>query len=121
MLRRAFTLLEVLITTILLIVGVVAVVKALADGTSVDYTVEGRAVALQLAQEEMEQQKDAVAFFDIVAKSRGAVSGFTEYQRDLLISGSDPKQLTVNVYWTINGVEQKITLQTLLTNPTPGS
>jgi len=63
--KRAFTLLEILITTVLLIVGVMAVVKVITDATSIDSSVEGRAVALALAQEKIEIVRNT-AFGSIV-------------------------------------------------------
>ena len=120
-----FSLLEVLISMLLLVSGVVAVVKVMADGTTVDQNVENRAVATQLAQEQMEWVKSS-SFPGIPdrAKTKGAVdladpNSFPEYQSEVLISGTDPKQVMVNVYWMTKGIEEKVTLQTLITNLTP--
>lgn len=118
---HGFTLLEILITVLLLIVGVVAVVRAMGSGTSADYYVEAQAIALQLAQEQMEEVK-ALPFSDIGEIPRGDdIDGFPGYQREVLVEGTDPKTVTVNVYWTLKDTEQLVTLQTLFTNLTPGS
>ncbi len=121
---QGFSLLEVLITVFLLVTGVVAVVKVLATGTAFDYSVECKVVASQLAQEEMEAVKNSSSFSDIDSKAHGKapVASFSEYQSEVLISsGTDFKVITVNVYWTAKDVEEKVTLQTLLTNLAPSS
>ena len=119
--RCGFSLLEILITTIILAVGVIAVVKALADGTSLDHNVENKVVASLLAQEQIESQMSVGSFSDIVGKAKADVDGFPGYKSEVMISGIDPKQLTVNVYWTTKDGEQKVTLHTLLTNLMPDS
>jgi Tfp pilus assembly protein PilV len=114
----AFTLLELLITMVLLVVGVISVVGALAAGVAADQSVESQAVALALAQEGMESVK-AAGFDAVAAQPRGAVDGFSSYDREVAVSGSDPKHVTVSVYWTFKGQEQHVDLDTLITDPSP--
>ncbi|MEI6438476.1 MAG: prepilin-type N-terminal cleavage/methylation domain-containing protein [Candidatus Omnitrophota bacterium] len=116
--RHGFTLLEVLITTVMLVIGVIAVVKAIADASSADHAVEGKAVALLLAQEKMETLNYNAA----VAESKAVVDGvsFPQYSREVTVSGTDPKKVTVTVYWTPLDVEQSVYYSTLFANPSPG-
>ncbi|MBF0522287.1 MAG: hypothetical protein HQL24_04435 [Candidatus Omnitrophica bacterium] len=113
-----FTLLELLLTVALLVVGVVSVVSALSAGVTTDQSVEGQAIALTLAQEEMETLKDS-SWASVSAAGQSQVSGFPDYNQEILVSGDDPKEVTVNVYWAFKGVQQKVSLVTLLTNPSP--
>ncbi len=118
--KRAFTLLEILITTVLLVVGVMAVVKAITDATSIDSSVEGRAVALALAQEKIETVRNT-AFGSIVSVARAPVTGFDGYVYEVTVTPAvDLKQIGVKVFWSFKGVEQHIDLSTLSTNPIPG-
>ena len=121
--KQGFSLLEVLITTILMVVGVVAVVKAVNDGMAIDFAAENRAVATQLAQEKMESIKGSTSFSGITATPKAAVDAvkFPQFKSEVLVSGSDPKQVTVNVYWDTTDPSLKVTLQTLITNLTPSS
>ncbi len=121
-----FTLFEMIITMALLALGVAPVMQALSTGVVVEQGVEGRVIALALAQEKIEQIKNA-AWVDLpgLASDRGSVGGdFAAYEREVFIAGegSDPsnlKKITVNVHWTTNGSDQSVSLVTLLANLSP--
>jgi prepilin-type N-terminal cleavage/methylation domain-containing protein len=116
--KHGFTLLELLITMVLLVVGVVSVVGALSAGFAADQNVGSQAVALGLAQEGMESVK-AANFNSVVAQARAAVSGFDGYDREVTVSGTDLKHVMVSIYWTFKGQEQHVDLDTLITEPAP--
>ena len=115
--NRGFTFLELLITIVLLVLGVVPVVGALAAGVAADKSVEMRVLALTLAQEQMESVK-AKTFATVASQARSAVSGFSGYDSEVVVSGTDPKAVTVNVYWMFQGHSQQVTLDTLIANLT---
>ena len=114
--RRGFSLLEVLVTIILLVVGVMAVMKALADGMIFDSTVENRTVGVLLAQEEMETQR-SLSYASVIAKPKGLdILGFPGYksQVDVTTLSVGLKQVTVTLFWNFKGREQRFILQTLI-------
>ena len=119
--KRGFTLLEILLAVALIVFGVTAVVGQMASAISNDMSVEGQIKALNLAQEKMEEIKNASSYsaIDGFAASRAEVAAngqpFHEYDREVLVSGT-PKQVTVNVYWTFQGALQSVSLVTLLTD-----
>ncbi|MBF0122351.1 MAG: hypothetical protein HQL21_02945 [Candidatus Omnitrophica bacterium] len=119
--------LEILITTILLVVGVISVVKALASGTSVDASSENRAIASLLAQERMEELiNTSFPLLEAEASEKGPIDAdFPEYQREVVITPQVDNEgltlVTVNVYWTDLDDEYTVTLQTYLVDMTPSS
>ncbi|MEI7998944.1 MAG: prepilin-type N-terminal cleavage/methylation domain-containing protein, partial [Candidatus Omnitrophota bacterium] len=52
--RSGFTLIELMLSVVLFVLGTVAVVQVIALGISVDKSTEGQATALNLAQEALE-------------------------------------------------------------------
>ena len=62
--------------------------------------------------------KDAATYADIdgFASARATLTGdFADFDREVTVSG-DPKQVDVNVYWTVKGQDQSVNLVTLFTN-----
>lgn len=112
--KRGFTLVELLLAVALIVFGVIAVVSVMSSGMSSDMTVEGQIKALNLAQEKMEEVKNT-AYASVASDARAAVTGFSGYEREVVVSGT-PKQVTVYVYWTHQGVQQTLSLVTLLTD-----
>ncbi len=113
--NRGFTLLEALITIVILVVGVVALLQVFSIGMFADTGVENATVALNLTQEKMEEIKDVSFYFDIdsFVSARANLGGdFADFDREVTVSG-DPKQVNVVVYWTVKGEDQSINLVTL--------
>ena len=116
-----FTLLEIILAMVVLVLGVVPVVQAFSQAIIADQSVEGQTIALNLAQEQMEAVKNASSWanIDTYASAKSSLSGdFADYSREVLVSGN-PKQVTVNVYWTFKGVERSVSLVSLFTNLSP--
>lgn len=116
-----FTILEIILAIAVLVFGVVPVVLAFSQAITSDQSVEGQTIALNLAQEQMEAVKNASSWanIDTYASAKSSIGGaFSDYSREVLVSGN-PKQVTVNVYWTFQGTEQIVSLVTLFTNPSP--
>ena len=115
---NAFTFLEVLATVVLLVVGMVSVLQILSSTIFVDADVEHATKALYLAQEKMEEIKDASTYaaIDSFVLARTNVGGdFADFDREVTVSG-DPKQVNVIVYWNVKGADQNINLVSLFAN-----
>jgi prepilin-type N-terminal cleavage/methylation domain-containing protein len=116
--KKGFTLLEMLVTIVLLTSGIVAVLRMVSMAMFADVNVENTTIALYLAQEKMEEIKNASSYsnIDSYASARAALTGsFVDFDRAVTVSG-DPKQVDVIVYWRVKGQDQSINLATLFTD-----
>jgi prepilin-type N-terminal cleavage/methylation domain-containing protein len=113
--KKGFTLLEMLVTIVVLTVGVVSVLRMMSIGIFADTNTENSTIAFYLAQEKMEEIKDASSYpnIDTFASTRAALSGdFSDFDRAVTVSG-DPKQVNVIVYWSVKGQDQSVNLVSL--------
>ena len=114
--NRGFTLLEMLVTIVLLTAGIVAILQMMSRTLYADSAVEHYTIAYYLAQERMEQIKDASSYanIDSYAQARTDLTGdYAAYDREVTVSG-DPKQVNVIIYWSEGGQDQSVDLVTLL-------
>lgn len=114
--KKGFTLLEMLVTVVLLTTGLVAILRMMSMGMFADVNVENATVAHYLAQEKMEEIKDAGSYSDVdsFSSARAALAGdFADFDREVTVAG-DPKQVNVIVYWAVKGQDQSVDLVTLL-------
>lgn len=114
--RKGFTLLEAMITMVLLAAGVTAVFSLFSMTSVLDSDNDYTAMAISLGQEAMEEIKDAASYADVdsMAAARSNLGGdFSDFDREVTVSG-DPKQVNVKVYWTDQGVDHHVELITLL-------
>jgi len=113
--KKGFTLLEMLVTIVLLTAGLASILKMVSMAMFANADAEKVPIARYLAQETMEEVKDADSYDDIdsFASSRATLSGdFADFDREVTVSG-DPKQVNVIVYWTVKGQDQSIDFVTL--------
>lgn len=113
--KKGFTLIEMLITIVLLTVGVTSVLHMFSMAMFADAQAEKAVIARYLAQEAVEEIKDAASYADIdtFASARSSLSGdFADFDREVTVSG-DPKQVDVTVYWSTKGQDQSVELVTL--------
>ncbi len=116
--KKGFTLLEILITIVLLTAGLTSILRAMSMGMAAESSLTGSendAIAKYLAQEKMEEIKDASSYanIDSFVATKAALSGdYSNFERAVTVSG-DPKQVNVIVYWMVNSIEQSIDLVTL--------
>ena len=116
--KKGFTLLEMLITIVLLTVGIVSILQMMSIGIFADTNTENSVIAFYLAQEAMEEVKDASSYanIDTFASTRATLSGdFSDFDRAVTVSG-DPKQVNVIVYWSVKGQDQSIDLVSLFSD-----
>ena len=104
--KSGFTLLEVLITLVLLTTGLIALLQATSSGLFSSRDNESELVALNLAQEKVEDLRNK-SFANVVNEAKAAVSGFADFQRDVVVTTpvANLKQVTVTVYWNASGGE----------------
>ena len=117
--RRGFTILEMLISVIMLVVGTIAMINVLSIAMAAAASVEHSSVALTLAQEQMESIKDAASWTDIdtfVSPRTNIGGSYADFDREVTVDGNDPKQVDVIVYWNVKGAVQQISLSTLMSN-----
>lgn len=95
-----FTLFEVLLTLFLITSGFVALSSAFSLGLFASGNSENLLVGTQLAQEKMEEIRNKT-YANVVSESRAAVTGFTLFEREVVVTTpqTDLKQVSVNVYW----------------------
>ncbi|HQP10032.1 MAG TPA: prepilin-type N-terminal cleavage/methylation domain-containing protein [Candidatus Omnitrophota bacterium] len=113
--KKGFTLLEMLLTVLLLTVGMTSILHMVSRAIFADTNLENITTARYLGQEKMEEIKGAAAYDDIdsYASARAALTGaFSGFDRAVAVSG-DPKQVDVTVYWTTQGQDQSLRLVTL--------
>jgi prepilin-type N-terminal cleavage/methylation domain-containing protein len=116
--KKGFTLLEMLVTVVLLTVGITSILQMISMAMFADTNLENVTIARYLAQEAMEEIKDAASYSDIdsFASARSSLTGdFADFDREVAVSG-DPKQADVTVYWTVKGQDQNVELVTLFTD-----
>jgi len=115
LMKKGFTLLEMLVTIMLLTTGIVSILRMMSMAMFADTNAENTIIALYLAQEKMEEIKDASSYsnIDSFAASKTALTGdYSDFDREITVSG-DPKQVNVLVYWTTKGDELSIDVVSL--------
>lgn len=98
----------VLVTT-----GSVVLLRALATGLFAGRENANEATAVWLAQEKMEEMRNET-FAGIAGEARAAVSGFSPYEREVVVGAVQAglKQVAVNVYWTSKSADLSSSLVT---------
>ena len=122
--ERGFTLLEILIALILLMMGVLSTVYLVSQGIAVTNDTESTEQALALAQQRMEALRSG-AFAAIVNEPRAAVAGWVNFDRQVAVSATPVpppatnaqiRQVVVTVFWPTTGGEQNLSITTYITN-----
>lgn len=116
-----FTLFEILLALVLFSVGMMALLRVLSSGIYADTHLDSHIVAMNLAQEKLEQLRDSdYSFLQSEDRNAGKASlgSFGDiFEREVLVSpvASDLKQITVNVFWRMGPTELKVSLVTYRT------
>ncbi|MBI2166726.1 MAG: prepilin-type N-terminal cleavage/methylation domain-containing protein [Candidatus Omnitrophica bacterium] len=116
-LEKGFTLLEILITTLVLALGVFALSQAFNAGVLSSTDAENADLALNIAQAKMEELRNT-NFTSLASSGPTADPGFPNFNTTVTVSGSDPKTITVAVAWNVLGPASttNVTLTTLRAN-----
>jgi len=118
--KRGFTLVEVMIAVLLLVGGVAASTFMFGRGIGAATDTENVEQGVALAQEKMENLR-GTAFASIANEAKAAVSGWTEFSRDVVVSqpagtNTDFKQVVVTVYWQTTTGEVSTALTSYVAN-----
>ncbi len=118
--RKGFTLLEIMITIVLLAIGIAAITEAFNAGLFTSTDAENVDLALNIAQANLETIKNqSFADIDTDAEISSLISnlGFSDFTLSGNVAeGQDPMQVDVTVAWNVKGGTTGITLTTLVTN-----
>lgn len=114
--RDGFTLLEVMITVIVLTFGIIAVMWAFNTGFFASGVNESELIAINLTQEKMEEIRNS-SYANVLPVTKAAVSGFPAFEREVVITTPQDnlKQVTVNTYFVKNA-EMSVSLVTYVSN-----
>ena len=115
--QNGFTILEVLIATLLVGVGIFALMEAFNRGYFGRGEVEDYSLALSLVQEKMEDIQDS-SFGTVSSSARAIISGFPDFERKVDVASvhADLKQVVVTTYWAVPNGENSVTLTTYAVN-----
>ena len=118
--RRGFTLLEVMISVVLLVSGVAAATFVFGKGMFASTDTELLEQGVALAQERIENLR-GTAFASIASEAKAAVSGWTGFSRQVAVSqpagtNSDFKQVVVTAYWDTPTGEVSTSLTSYVAN-----
>lgn len=111
--KKGFTLLEVLLTVVLLVSGWVALSQALSTGLFASGQNEAELIAVKLAQEKIEEVRN-LSYAAIANEAKAVVSGYPAFQREVKITipQANLKQIEVAVYWFSKATELNTSLIT---------
>ncbi len=104
--ENGFTLLELLLTLILLGAGLASLLSAISLILASGGINESEVVATHLAEEKMETLKNT-SYSGIANETKAVVSGFTSFQREVAVTTpvTSLEQITVTVYWNHKSAE----------------
>ena len=114
---KGFTLLEILITILLIAAGFAFILQAASIGIFAGGENESELVAVNLAQEKMEDMRNKI-YANVTLETKTAVPGFSAFKREVVIDipHSNLKQVSVNVYWFVKDKEENVGLVTYVSN-----
>ena len=115
--NKGFSLLEVLVATLLVGIGMFSIMEALNRGYLGAGQAEDYSVALSLTQEKLEELRD-LPYASVVSSPKAGVSGFSSFEREVTISTplSNLKLIVVKTFWKVPNGEDQISLTTYRLN-----
>ncbi len=115
--KRGVTLIELVIALVLMTIGTTSLIHVLSMGIFADSNLEQSIIALNLANEKMEEIKDT-AFGSISSDSEtGSEIGFASFDDRIVTvtnTQSDLKDVEVGVRWTEKGGQQSVAVRTYI-------
>jgi len=117
MTKKGFSLLEILIATLVLTIGVIAVSRAIfGAGVFASTDIEDVDLALNIAQANMEVLQNT-AFGSLADSGPTADPNFSDFTVTIdVAAGDDPMQVEVTVQWNVKGGTSSVVLTTLRTD-----
>ena len=116
--KYGFTLIELLITIVLAAGGLMVLVQLMGVAIFADSDLEYSLIALNLANEKLEELKDG-GYESVVSATESSISGFA-FIDDRIVTVdeiyTDLKDVQVKVRWTQKGSQQSINLRTYIAN-----
>lgn len=115
--RKGFTLLEVLVATLLVGLGIFAIMEAFNRGYLGAGQVEDYTLAISLSQEQIETVR-ATPFSSISSQARAPVPEFSSFERATSVTTVHPdlKKVVVTTYWKVPNGENNVSLTTYAAN-----
>ncbi len=97
--------------------GVVALLQMFSIGLYGGEENQSTIIATALSQDRMESIRNT-AYGSIINEARAAVTGYTFFQREVVVTTpqANLKQVTVNVYWTEKSGDVSVSLVTYVSN-----
>lgn len=117
---KGFTLIELMLATLLLVGGVAVCTFFMSRGIFATTDVENMEQGVALTQEKLEQLRGA-SFSSIVSESKASISGWPGFSREVVVTqpsgtNNDFKQVVVTVTWETTGGELSTSLATYVAN-----
>lgn len=114
---KGFTILEVLISTLIVGVGMFALMEAFNRGYLASGQAEDYVLALSLSQERMEDLA-SLSFGAVSSAAKTPVNGFPEFDQDVSVTSvhADLKEVAVRTYWDVPNGENSVSLTTYVVN-----
>ncbi len=125
--KRGFTLLEIIISSVLITVGIVSVVRVISSGLVFNSSMDGESVALALAQQKMEVLRNT-AYTSISDSSTLCSATYTTwaaaditpyYQCWSVTDNTHYKTVVVKIAWDFKGAQRTVSLTTYIANLYP--
>ena len=109
---------EVLVATLIVGLGIFALMEAFNRGYFGSGQVQDYSLALSLSQGKMEEIRD-LSFNAVTSSGRASVSGFSDFDQEVNVTNvhADLKQVVVRTYWRVPNGENSVTLTTYAVNP----
>jgi len=113
--RSGFTLLEVLITIVILVLALFPLVQIMSSGLLAGLESEATAHVMNLAQMKMEEIKDT-SFANIVSQSKQGFPGHPGYSYAITVNQPETglKEVSVVMYWWSGRDETSVALDTII-------
>ena len=114
--KKGFTLLEILLSTVVFSAGMVVILWAFSTGIFASSDVENIDLALNIAQAKMEELKNT-PFAGLADSGPTADADFPRFSTTVNVAeGQDPMQVDVTIAWSVKGSQTSVTLTTLVAN-----
>jgi len=116
--KSGFSLLEILLAILFLGTGLAFLLQAISAGLFTGGENEDEVIALNLAQEETEELRNALYSGISQESPPVTVTGFTAFTREVLVTTPQTglKEISVNVYWNAGHGQTSLTMVTYVSD-----